>query len=172
MCSVEAGRLRVPLDVDPIRTMNAYLGVELKKRVSLVGNSCQIEVPDVSATAGANGFTLSGLVLIAHDNSGAFELRTLFDFKVAAAESVEGQMNPTFESPPLPAAARRFLRISEDAGVVFFGYSGDGKNFTTLKALSPRLRPSDVRVNVSVYQSIPSHDAGTAVFFDNFNVAP
>jgi hypothetical protein len=170
--SVENGRLRVPLDVEPERLMNGYVGIELKRRVSLVGNSCQIEVTDVSQINSFRGFTLSGLVLIAHDNSGAFGVRTLFDSKVSASEDVEGQPSANAETAPLPAAARRFLRLSEDAGVVLFEYSPDGRNFTAFKALTPRLRPSDIRVNVSVFQSLPVRDSGIAAFFDNFNVVP
>jgi hypothetical protein len=166
--STANGRLRIALDY-PATATAPYSGVSLKRRVSLVGSSCQIEVVDLSPLEDLSAFALAGLVLSTPTDEGSFDLRVSDSSTLVAGEALVGQSSPTVESAVLGPSARRFLRIAEDGGLVSFQYSRNGVDFTQLGAVKPTLRPSDVTVSVSVYEEPGKRDGGISVVFDNFN---
>jgi hypothetical protein len=161
------GGIRIVLGYDQ-NTMSPYTGVYLKKRVSLVGNSCQIDVLDTAALEGAPAFAAAGFVL-SDFGTGDLELRIDNEGRVAAKEALIGKEIPIVYSSPLPAQSRRILRLSEDAGFVNFDYSTDGKSFTRIDSRRTQIRTSDLFLQLSVYESTVQRDAGAFVTMDNFN---
>jgi hypothetical protein len=167
---VLSGNLRIDLGYGP-QSIDAYTAVTLKQRVSIVGSSCQIEVVNASVFDTTNEFAVSGFILTDTETKGDFELRLLRNQAALSRETAEGRPDEAeVTGPSFPDAGRRFLRLSEDAGQVFFEYSSDGKAFITLTSIVPRLRPSDLDLSIAVYESAVGRDAGGAVLFDNFNV--
>jgi hypothetical protein len=159
----------------PAGSKNAYTAAVLRKRISLVGNSCQVEISDTSALAGSPKIALVGLVLVSPAGEGSFNLRINRDRTVVAEERYPpsaGLTNKYIESVPLDASARKFLRMTEDAGTVFFDYSGNGRDFTRLAASKTPIRTSDLTLNLAVYEEEVVRDAGVSIRLDNFNSVP
>ncbi len=163
---VSNGGLQFALNY-PSSAVDAYTAIYLKKSVSLVGSSCQVDVSNTSVFEGSSAFAVAGLVVTT--NSGDLELRVIQDSKVAAHESPLGKEVPIVFSGELPKQGRRIMRLSEDAGVVHFEYSTDGQTFKTLDSRRTQMRTSDVLVQLSVYENVVNRDAGGVVTMDNFN---
>jgi hypothetical protein len=157
----------------PIGSKDMYTAIGLKKNLSLVGSSCMVEVGDVSSLDEPASVSESGLVLILEDDSGSFVFRVLGNSKLIAYESVTNKPNvPIVSTNPIPTAARRFLRVRDNAGTLVFEYSKDGKAFTTHATIQPTLRLSDVFLNLVTTKDEIRRDGGYTIAYDNLNIVP
>jgi hypothetical protein len=168
---LSAGKLHVGLGLRRFGA-NAYSGLSLKQRVSLVGSNCQVEMAEFSAINMNSSYALAGLVIKGADGVFNETLRILNGTRLEAGEVIKGQALTPTRSDSLVPAEMRFLRIAEDAGVVSFAYSANGNEFTEFHSLKSEQRLSDVTLELSVFEADVQRDAGGSVIFDNVNIRP
>jgi hypothetical protein len=171
--TVSNGKVGLSLN-HPVGFKDAYAAFALKKHVSLSNSSCMIEVGDVSLPGEPGDTAQSGLLLLPSiDNGEYIFFRVLNDSRLTASETIPGRPDVLVVSKaPIPAAARRFLRLRDEGGTLVFEYSGNGKTFTTHTTIQPTMRMSNLFVNVITSKDEIRRDAGYTVLYDNFNVVP
>ncbi len=160
---------------------SGYSLAKLRPRCSLVGSSYSVEIgsalgirqegnrySSINVDVEPENGQLGGVYVSIVDSASVPEL--YLEGRIGSGNPDAGTTYLT--GPVYSPAQHRFFRINEDAGVVSFGVSADGRQYSTIAQGAPAIRLSDVVTYVSVYRESQIRDAGTTIAFDNFNVVP
>jgi hypothetical protein len=141
-------------------------------RRSLKQDSCSVEFADVSQVKGAGNYAAAEFVLF---GSKSWERYAVYvgdgELKAHVSQPDGTGVRDIAEFKP---ETMRFVKIQENAGLIVFSSSGDGKTYNVFyqEKVPAGANPSDVGLFLGLYINKPKADAGPSIRYDNLNVVP